>query len=74
MLAGATQRGVQTHLGAKIGIHRPFDPNDQETTMEGQKKKQQQWGNLIKEYLSQMNITEWVFLTKTAKGQFLPKQ
>ena len=61
VLAGATQRAVQTHLGGKVGIHRPYDPNDQETTMEGQKKQQQQLEKIIKSFLSDTNVPESLY-------------
>lgn len=59
ILAGAKQRTVHSlhsRGGARVGIHRPYDPNDQETTMEGQKRKQQQWEQRIKAFLNEVNV------------------
>lgn len=56
ILAGAKQRQVDSQEGARVGIHRPYDPNDQETTMEGQKRKQQQWEQRIKAFLNEVNV------------------
>lgn len=56
LLAGATQRAVQSHLGAKVAIHRPYDPADNEVTLDGQKRKQQKVEKSIRKYLSEVNI------------------
>ena len=50
--------GVDRHLLSSIvGIHRPFLPNDNETTIQGQKKQQNKWEAIIKEYLKSVNIS-----------------
>lgn len=61
LLAGAPRRSVQSHLGAKIGIHRAYAPNDQETTMQGQKRRQQHWEKHIKAFLGEVNVPESLY-------------
>ncbi len=52
VLAGAIHRRVS----GSVGIHRPFDPNDEVTTEAGQKEKYGKIGKKITAYLKEMNI------------------
>lgn len=53
VLAGATSR----FLGGRIGIHRPYDPDDQASTSEAQKRKYATLGQQVTAYLGEMNIS-----------------
>jgi ATP-dependent protease ClpP protease subunit len=53
VLAGAPYRII---AGGKIGIHRPYNPNDKTTSAKDQKTKYFKMGAMIKRYLSKMNI------------------
>jgi ATP-dependent protease ClpP protease subunit len=57
LLAGATQRAVQTHLGARVGVHRPYNPMDQADTIQAQRNQQQVWAKSIQSYLTEMNVS-----------------
>jgi len=50
--AGATHRS----LFGKIGIHRPYQPNDTTTSAARQKIKYNKIGSSVKTYLSEMNV------------------
>ena len=52
LLAGGTSRVV---LG-QVGIHRPYLPNDNETTALGQRQRYQRLGKVINGYLEAMNV------------------
>lgn len=56
LLAGAVRRTVNTHHGALVGIHRPYDPLDKATTLDEQKAIQIRWQRLIGDYLNEVNI------------------
>jgi len=53
VLAGATSRMMTS---GKIGIHRPYEPNDKTTSAAVQKTKYKKLGRLVKAYLSEMNV------------------
>lgn len=57
LIAGCVTR---TLLG-KVGIHRPYNPNDQEGSIEGQKNKQNMLGEIITKYLDEMNISKTLY-------------
>lgn len=52
ILAGATRRIVQ---GA-VGIHRPFEPNGNDTSYDSQKQKYSRIAKEIRNYLEEMNV------------------
>lgn len=53
ILSGAHSRFMRD---GKIGIHRPYDPNDRITSPDAQKAKYAKMGKMIKNYLSEMNV------------------
>jgi hypothetical protein len=52
ILAGATSRPAF----GRIGIHRPYEPDDISTSAAAQKTKYIKLGNLVRAYLSEMNV------------------
>lgn len=52
LLAGATTRGV----GGKVGIHRPYEPNDNIKSAKKQKEKYDILGKKIMKFFSDVNI------------------
>lgn len=54
ILAGAPTRIVHEH--ATIGIHRPYDPDDKEDSVDQQRRKQADLGRRILAYLQAMTI------------------
>lgn len=52
VLAGASNRSVH----GKVGIHRPYEPNDEETSVAAQKTKYSKIGKMIGNYLHAMNV------------------
>jgi hypothetical protein len=52
LLAGGTSR----HVLGRVGIHRPYLPNDKETTALGQRERYQRFGKVINTYLEAMNV------------------
>jgi hypothetical protein len=54
VLAGAPRRVVNQY--GTVGIHRPYDPNDQADTPEQQKAKQTRWAASIKQFLASVNV------------------
>jgi len=61
LLAGATQRAVQTQLGARVGLHRPYNPSDEADTIQAQRNQQQGWAKTIKSYLAEMNLSPDIY-------------
>jgi len=57
LLAGGVQRSVQSHLGARVGIHRPYRTVDDAFTLDAQRTQQERLGSQIKSFLSDVNIT-----------------
>lgn len=58
IIAGAPQRLI---LGGKVGIHRPYLYQDNETTEKGQKKQKSKLDNLAIKYLKEMNVSETLY-------------
>ncbi len=59
ILAGAVVRGI--NLQGRVGIHRPYYPNDRATSIKRQKKQQKILEQKIKVFLSGMNISELLY-------------
>lgn len=57
ILAGATNRAV----GGRVGIHRPYEPNDQEISAAAQKDKYKKMEKDIVAYLQEMNIPKRLY-------------
>jgi len=53
ILAGAVRRNVS----GSVGIHRPYEPNDEVTTAAGQKQKYTKIGKQIEQYLKEINVS-----------------
>jgi hypothetical protein len=52
LLAG----GISRHVLGRVGIHRPYLPNDKETTALGQRQRYERFGKVINTYLEAMNV------------------
>lgn len=57
LLAGATSRGV----GGRVGIHRPYEPNDKIESATAQKLKYEPLGVKIKQFFSDVNIPSTLY-------------
>ena len=69
ILAGAVDRGI--NFQGRVGIHRPYYPNDQATSIEKQEKQQKKLERKIKVFLSDMNISELLYgaMLRTSPGK-----
>ena len=57
VLAGAVVRNVQ----GRVAIHRPFNPNDTDTSQESQKKTYSKLQEEIRKYLQDMNVSPTLY-------------
>jgi hypothetical protein len=61
VLAGAVQRTVWANEGARVGVHRPYEPEDQALTMDAQKARQGQWHATLKSFFREVNLPQALF-------------